>query len=59
MKIGLSAVEGHVLLYNLNVPLVSHTTYISHRTPVVGKKRKKNTLATAERPMGLIHTHTY
>lgn len=35
-----SATEGSLLLYNPNVPLVSHTIHISYETPVVGKKRK-------------------
>uniref|UniRef100_A0A3Q4B688 non-specific serine/threonine protein kinase n=1 Tax=Mola mola TaxID=94237 RepID=A0A3Q4B688_MOLML len=30
------AVEGSLLLYSLNVPLVSHTSYISYRTPGAG-----------------------
>lgn len=58
MKIGLCAMELPTLLYNLNVPLVSHTIYISHGSAVVGQK-EKHTLATAEGSLGLLHSHTH
>lgn len=46
-----------LLLYNLSVPLVSHTGYISHTAPVVGKKTHTHSLGTAEVSSEMTATH--
>ena len=51
----MSTRERSLLLYSLNVPLVSHSSYISYRTPVPAKKT--HILVTAEESSEMTDTH--